>query len=99
MNSKQLIKNETSVSKVLVAIALKKLTKKEKKILRIVSSLKLTESTTSVVNEISENLGYSKSATWLVLRSLREMNLIFYGKGSKLMISKSAKIIINGDGN
>lgn len=98
MNSKNLIKNQSSsIKQSFLAIALKKLTKKERQVLIFISSAMVKKNATQIAKDISLSLNCAESSAWSILKSLREMKLIEYDKnGSELQLSKSAKILIGG---
>ncbi len=95
MNSKNTISNKSlSTEQSFLAIALKKLTRRELQVLILLSSAETKKNATQSVKAIVSSLHYANSSAWSILKSLREMRLIEYNKGSYLELSSSAEVLV-----
>ena len=95
-NNKYNVISECSVAGCLLAVAGKKLNKKEKQALVFLSGRE-GKNATSTVKDLSVSLGCAESTSWSILNSLREMKLITYEKESLLVVlSGESKVLVRG---
>lgn len=61
------------------------MTRKEKRVLFLIQTLKSTKNATQTVNALKEVLKCAPSTIWRAIRSLRTFGLVEYKKGKKSM--------------
>jgi hypothetical protein len=95
MRSNNKFNNLISLKNTFIALASKKLTKKERLAIEIISKIKEPKNSNKIVEIISNQINCAKSTSWAVFRSLIKMRLIIIEKErNKVVITKSAKLLI-----
>lgn len=83
----------SSLTSCFIAIAARKLNKKEKLALAFIAQSEEKKSATKTAKTLTMQLACAESTAWATLRSLRELNLIMYDEEqSVLTLSRPAKM-------
>ncbi|MEK6825417.1 MAG: HTH domain-containing protein [Nanoarchaeota archaeon] len=94
--NKNISANESSsLTSCFLAIASRKLNKKEKQTLALLNSIEEKKSATQTAKALAQELQCAESTVWATLRSLRSLGLVTVDQENEVLaLSRSARLIV-----
>lgn len=79
-----------------IALAIRKLTKKEISAIKTISTIRSRMNSTQIVKVLSEEISCAESTAWMILRSLIKMKLVILeNKKNNVTLTKAGEILID----